>query len=147
MPKIYWYGPENGKGSTHDRVSHTSPVDQALRSHAYRIALDAHFNLETAPKDRSGSSQIGMQKGNGTPKSDLDYYIYLHDPLRKGAAQGIENGHWTHGYSRRRNSTLGAAEGPIRNGKNGDGGGSRWVEGLHVLDRAAHSAVSRSKVH
>ena len=137
MPKIYWYGPEMGEGSTGDRVSHTYPVVNAMRSAATAIGMRAKFNLETYPQHRTGGAQIGMQQ------EKLDFYVYLRDPNNHAAAQGIENGHWTRGYAKRRNSTLGDAEGPIRNGRDGDGGGSRWVEGLHVLRNAVDSAISK----
>lgn len=141
MPKIEWYGPEKGQGSTGDIVSHTYPVVNAMRSGAQRIAFQAAFNLDSYPERRKanpeGHAKIGMQQ------EKLDFYVYLYDPRNKAAAQGIENGHWTHGYRKRRDGTLGKAEGPIRNGKHGDGGGARWVEGLHVLRDAAISSIRK----
>lgn len=132
MPKIRWYGPEEGgPNSTAARVSHTTPVVKALQTVAHNIAREASFLLDVRAKERTGDAQIKVLQ------QKLDYYTYLRDPNNKGAAQGIENGHWTLGYYRRRDGTLGAAEGPIRNGKFGDSGGARWVEGLHVLRDAS----------
>jgi hypothetical protein len=142
MPKIYWYGPAYGNGSTGDRVSHTYPVAKALRRVANDIAHDAAFLLDSRSRLRrqgeDGSAEI---KTLHYPATQMDSYAYLIDPNNKGAAQGIENGHWTWGYRKRRDGTLGSAEGPIRNGRDGDGGGSRWVEGLHVLRDAAASVT------
>jgi len=135
MPRIYWYGPEFGKGSTHDRVSHTYPVVNSMRSHAYRMAIDARFNLDSSPEHRTGRSQIGMQQ------ELLDFYVYLHDPENFKAAKSIEDGHWAYGYGRARREKLGDAEGPVQ------ATSRRWVEGLHPLQRAADAAISRSKVH
>jgi len=141
VPKIYWYGPSYGPNSTHDRVSHTYRVAGALRHKAGQIRDKAEFLLDSRARlrrqDEAGSAEIRTLH---YPNTELDSYVYLIDPNNKGAAQGIENGHWTHGYATRRNGTLGKAEGPIRNGKDGDGGGSRWVEGLHVLRDAALDA-------
>ena len=75
------------------------------------------------------------------PSTKLDSYAYLRDPNNKGAAQGIENGHWTPGLRFGVTSVWDAKEGAIRNGRHGDSGGSRWVEGLHVLRDAALSVT------
>lgn len=136
MPNIEWYGPEEGgKSSTAWKVSHTTPVVKALKHHSYRIAFKAAWLLDTRADHRTGAAQI---RTIHYPQTKLDSYAYLVDPENKRGAQGIENGHWTRGYAKRRDGTLGDAEGPIRNGKHGDGGGSHWVEGLHVLRDAIH---------
>lgn len=137
MPKIYWYGPEFGNGSTADRVSHIHDVADALKETANEIGHKAAFLLDSRAIQRrqemDGAAEI---KTLHYPGTKLDSYAYLKDPNNKGAAQAIENGHWARTYRKRRDDVMGDDEGPI-NGEHG--GKARWVEGLHVLRDAAAS--------
>lgn len=140
MPRIEWVKPEHGEGSVDDIVSHQPEVIDALKTHAHAMAVTAEFILDTSAKHRTGAAKIDVQQ------EKLDYYVYLHDPENKRGALSIEEGHWTHGYDRRRNATLGDALGPIRNGRHGDGGASTWVEGLHPLAKAVEHAIATRKI-
>lgn len=90
MPDIEWYGPPFGKGSTGDRVSHTTPVVDALRSKANEIGRTAAFLLDARSRHRTGDSQVKVVH---YPKTDLDSVIELHDPDGKGGSAGIEMEH------------------------------------------------------
>jgi hypothetical protein len=94
VPKIYWYGPKYGDGSTGDRVSHTYRVAGALRLKAMEIAHVAAFLLDSRAQHRTGDSQIKVKH---YPTTHLDSIVYLEDPWDKGethgAAAGIEKTH------------------------------------------------------
>lgn len=138
MPRIWWEGPRRGKGSVEDVVSYLPPVIDTMRKHSIRIMLDAAANLEMYPEKRTKKSQIGMTQG------DLDFYVYLQDPDKKGAAQAIENGHWQYSYPRVR---VVQTDGSIKYERRPGPPKRTWVEGLHVIQNAADAAVRRSKVH
>ena len=94
---IRWYGPDSGKGSVEDTVSHKPQVKAELAYQANLIAARARSNLEVSPRERTGEAQIGIDgPANGRL---LDYIVYL-DPGGdrpgedvKGAAINIEARH------------------------------------------------------
>lgn len=102
MPRIRWYGPEYGKGSTGERVSYTRPVAHAVRHKADEIGHMAEFLLDSRPEVRrehgAFSSNIivrhwptaGMRSSTGP---SIDSQVYLVDPSGKGGAAGIEKRH------------------------------------------------------
>ena len=128
MPDIDWYGPESGgPRSTGARVSYTLPVAKAVRAKALLIGAKAAMLLDARAMRRTDDSHIETRHWPTPGKRpetgpNIDSHIYLTDPWPgnekgfKGAAQGIENGHWQVGQ---------------------DGERIRWVKGLHVLRDAA----------
>lgn len=126
-----------------DIASHQPEVVDALKHGANGIAMSAEFLLDVLPKHRMAHGPGAMI---GVQQEKLDYYVYLHDPENKAGALSIEEGHWTHGYGRRRTETLGDALGPIRNGRNGDGGTATWVPGLHPLQKAVDHAIKTARI-
>lgn len=94
MPRIRWYGPDKGKGSTGDRVSHTTPVVDAVKAKANEIGAKAAFLLDSRALHRTGDSQIHVKHH---PTTYLDSWVYLKDPSdgpeEHGAAYGIELRH------------------------------------------------------
>lgn len=128
MPNIDWYGPEQGSPtSTGARVSYTLPVARAVRAKAIEIGFTAAMLLDARAMNRTHDSHIetrhwptpGVRPDTGP---SIDSHVYLTDPWPgnehgfKGAAQGIENGHWQ---------------------VNEHGERVGWVKGLHVLRDAA----------
>jgi hypothetical protein len=98
MPRwLRWYGPDEGKGSVEDIVSHQPQVKAELAFQANLIRARAQSNLEVRPKERTGEAQIGI---DGPAQGRyLDYIVYL-DPGGdrpgedvKGAAIDIERRH------------------------------------------------------
>lgn len=94
---IRWYGPNEGKGSVEDKVSHQPQVKAALLAHATAMHTDASIALETRPALRTGEAQVGM---HGPPHGrDLDWVVYLNsnnktDPAdRRAASFSIEKRH------------------------------------------------------
>lgn len=82
--------PVSGRHSVDDVVSHTAPVQAKLRVKAAELAELASLRLDTVPKERTGASQIHLQK------RDLDWIVYLDEgqvAQRKGGSMGIENRH------------------------------------------------------
>lgn len=117
---VEWYGPEHGKGSLDDTVSHLPGVRAAVKSGAMKIYRHA-YSLH-ATHSKTGASAIDIE---GSPPRDLDWYVYLTD-VESGdsessnpdrSAMSIEFG-WT------------------------DRGGE-YHEGLHILKRAMDSAVRK----
>lgn len=98
VPRIYWYGPKFGSGSTGDLVSHTYPVVAALQEKANAIAMEAKWLLDSRPAIRrehpGHSSEIGV-KHHGT--TDLDSVVFLKDTddgdSNHGGAWAIEKRH------------------------------------------------------
>lgn len=123
-----WFQPEYGPGSLSEIVSHSEPVVKALRKHANAIGERAQSNLDTRAVNRSGAADIvvvhGVANGGTT---DLDSYVYLHDPENKAGALSIENGHY-----------LDDDDMPD--------GFRRWVDGLHPLRDAVNESISQSTV-
>lgn len=97
MPRwIRWYGPNRGRGSVEDVVSHQPQVKAALKFHAGLIYARAASNLEIKPELRTGQSQVGIEgPANGRL---LDYVVTLNaggpgDEGTVAAAFGIEQHH------------------------------------------------------
>lgn len=102
MPRIFWYGPEYGKGGTMEKVSYTRPVATAIRAKAEEIGHKAEFLLDSRPEVRrehgAFSSNIivrhwptaGMRSSTGP---SIDSQVYLVDAEGKGGAAGIEKRH------------------------------------------------------
>lgn len=92
-----WYGPNSGRGSVEDIVSHKPQVKSELRFQANLIYSRAKSNLEVKPETRTGEAQVGIHgPAQGTL---LDYYVYLDaggdrpGEDTKGAAINIERRH------------------------------------------------------
>jgi hypothetical protein len=90
VPKIRWYGPQFGDGSTGDRVSHTTPVVNAVTAKAKEIGYKAAWLLDTRAMHRTGESQIRVSHH---PATWVDAHVLLEDPNDKRAAAGIEKTH------------------------------------------------------
>jgi hypothetical protein len=94
---LRWYGPDSGKGSVEDIVSHQPQVKAELAYQANLIASRARSNLEIRPETRTGEAQIGI---HGPAQGRyLDYIVFL-DPGGdrpgedvKAAAINIERRH------------------------------------------------------
>lgn len=141
MSKIQWYGPNRGRGSVEDIVSHLGVVQDAIEGHAEKIAADADRVLDGAPH-RTGEATIKIVR---PPATDLDRHVYLVDPRGFAAAASIELGYWHAtkgnkggGYYVGRDDTLGGAEGPIQRGQ-----GRNWIPGLQPIAKAVQKAVIR----
>lgn len=93
---IKWYGPDRGRGSVEDVVSHQPQVKAELASQAMLIYARAASNLETKPRLRTGESSVGI---HGPAQGRyLDYIVYLSaggegDEGTADAASGIERTH------------------------------------------------------
>lgn len=79
MAHITWFYGRTGPGQVADIVSHAAPVQASLASHAKAIGARAEHTLNTAPKTRTGDSQVNVFK------ADLDWYVEVRD---KGMAAG-----------------------------------------------------------
>lgn len=80
MARIQWWYGRTGPGQVADIVSHSTPVQASLASHAKAIGARAENTLNTEPKTRTGDSQVYVFK------ADLDWYVEVRD---KGMAAGI----------------------------------------------------------
>lgn len=94
---LTWYGPDRGRGSVEDIVSHKPQVKAALAYEAGLIFARAASNLEVRPETRTGEARVGID-GPGTGRL-LDYIVYLRaggdEPGEdtKGASINIERRH------------------------------------------------------
>lgn len=92
MSDIEWYGPERGKGSVGDVVSHLPGVIDAVREKGRDMANDADLLL--AAHRLRGHAEINLVTG------DVDTYIVLQDHIPSdedsggNTAMSIEYG-WT----------------------------------------------------
>ncbi|MDN6377680.1 MAG: DUF5403 family protein [Brevibacterium aurantiacum] len=87
MVSVQWYYGRTGPGQVGEIVSYTTPVQEKLRTEAYRIAGNAKSILSSEPKVRTGDSQITVEQ------HDLDYHVFLVDPSigrSNAGAAGIE---------------------------------------------------------
>lgn len=141
MSKIKWYGPNSGRGSVEDVVSHLDVVQDSIEEHAGQIARDADRVLDGAPH-RTGEATIQIVR---PPRTDLDRHVYLVDPRGFAAAASIEFGYWHaakgekgKGYYNARDEILEGREGPIMRGQ-----GRNWIPGLHPIAKAVQKAVTR----
>lgn len=98
MPRIYWYGPEKGSGSTGDLVSHTIPVVGAVVAKANEIYMEAKWLLDSRPeirREHPGHSSEVHVKHYGT--THLDSTVYIKDTddgdSKHGGAWAIEKRH------------------------------------------------------
>jgi hypothetical protein len=153
-----WYYPDESKTgeSIGSIVGYSAPSVSSIQRHARVMAREADAVLSmTHHRPGQERSYIGVvhqdEKEHGH-EAKLDSTVYLAAPpdsKKQGlwsAAESIEFGHWTKNYKARRNATLGDAEGPIRNGKKGDGGGSTWVEGVAPLQKAAKRMFQKRRM-
>jgi hypothetical protein len=113
MGDVEWYGPERGRNSVEDVVSHLPGVRAALAGKAMGMAREAAALL--AVHHRKGQAYIDVV---GAPPRKLDWYIHLRDadPGGKGKA----------GKNRADRSAMSIEFGWVtKSGKH--------VEGLHIL--------------
>lgn len=112
-----WEGPDHGKGSVDDVVSHADVVKSALKRHGMKIYHRAEAKMH-AHRDEGHFSVSTMQAGWGKVK--LDFYIVLEDSDPQDgsfkSAASLEYGHWNiHPKTKKRT----------------------WVEGKWILHDAA----------
>lgn len=89
-----WEGPDRGKGSVDDVVSHAEVVKSALKRHGMPIYHRAESALH-AHRDQGHFEVTTMQAGWG---SKLDFHIILQDNDPDSgsfrSAASLEYGHW-----------------------------------------------------
>jgi len=126
---IEWYGPERGRGSVEDVVSHLPPVKSAVREKAMDMGFLAELLL--LEHRRTGAAKIRVEHA---PPRKLDSYVYLEDAdpggegegdTRDRSAMSIEFG-WTqtHVFGKRLKK-------PIHH------------DGLHILGQVMNRAAKR----
>lgn len=70
-----WYGPDEGRGSVEDIVSHKPQVKAELASQAALMYARARSNLEVRPEIRTGEATVGIH--GPAHGRFLDYVVYL----------------------------------------------------------------------
>lgn len=120
---IEWYGPDRGKGSVEDTVSHMPEVRRAVFGKAMGMGREAAMAL-SAHRHR-GNAFIEVE---GAPPRLLDAYIYLRDADPGG--EGIA------GRNKADRSAMSIEFGwTTKKGKE--------VPGLHILGGVMHRAARR----
>lgn len=127
--KVEWYGPEHGRGSLDDTVSHLPGVRKSIEQGARKIYR--HAQLLHSAHSKTGDSKIELE---GSPPHLLDWYVLLTD---------VERGNWGEGGD----DDEGAPSNPDRSAMSIEFG---WTdkhgnvhEGLHILGRAMNAAVRK----
>lgn len=122
--EVEWYGPETGRGSLDDTVSHMPGVRRAVESGAKKIGRHAEMLLSAHHK--TGASKIELE---GAPPRLLDWYVLLTDPDPGGEGKG--------GKNKRDRSAMSIEFGWTD--KDGE-----FHDGLHILGQAMNSAVRKN---
>jgi hypothetical protein len=90
MPReheIEWFGPDRGKGSVEDIVSHAGPTRAAVYGKAIGMGREASMNL--ARHRRTGAAHVTVGRHPHAGARTPDWYVYLKDADPGGAVKGV----------------------------------------------------------